>query len=131
MHRSHCVEEFCPFTSFKGEIQIFAIRDSIHYWHSGVWEKKKKKKKVEHFAKGHAMNSHLSANLQTLMEIFEVIKTYDNWATALLKQKKDGSIQQGSKWSLGPQADCLAGDDSNSQSCLQDGVKLWISGCII
>jgi len=93
--------------------------------------KKRKRKKVERFAKGHAMNSHLSANLRALLEMFEVIKTYDNWAGALLKQKKDSSIQQGSKWSLGPQADWLAGDDSNSQSCLQDGLKLWISGCAI
>lgn len=84
-------------------------------------------KKVEHFAKGHAMNSHL----QALLEMFKVIKTYNNWATALLKQKKDASIQQCSKWSLGPQADWLAGNDSNSQSCLQDRVKLWISGCVI
>ncbi len=60
--------------------------------------------------------------------MFEVIKTYDNWARALLKQKKDAFVQQTSKWSLGPQADWLAGDDSNSQSCLQDGVKLitWL-----
>lgn len=34
----------------------------------------KKKEKVEHFAKGHAMNSHL----QALLEMFEVIKTNDN-----------------------------------------------------
>ncbi len=126
MRRSHCVGGVLPIHKFQGEIQIFAIRDSIQDWHSLV---KEEKRKVERFAKGHTMNSHLSAYLQALLEMFDVIKTYDNWATVLLKQKKDAFVQQSSKWSLGPQADWLAGDDSNSQSCLQDG--LWISGCVI
>ncbi len=125
MHRSHCVGGVLPIHSFKGEIQIFAIRDSIQDWHSLV---KQRERKV---AKGHTMNSHILAYLQAILEMFEVIKTYDNWARALLKQKKDAFVQQSSKWSLGPQADWLAGDDSNSQSCLQDRVQLWISSCVI